>query len=319
VAVLVLVLVGASVYWRLAPAGAAATPAGATAPAKAAVGATPTAAPPTAVPATAIPAPAAPAPAAAPSVPPTATPGPEQRLAAAEAALAAGDVAGSLALLTALEQSDPATPGLDDALARAHTGRGGALLEQGSLDPAYAAFGEALKRRPDHGPALDGQKRVVLAKNWARMEAAWGADDEAAIAALEENLQLDPDFRDTRAKLYALLVGKADRLLAAGDRGGAVPVLTRALEVNPDGAEARQRLAAYTPTPAPPPPPPAPAPAPPPPPPPAPPAPKPGPPPPAPAPKPPPVQAPAPPAPRPPAPAPAPPPQRQTINPSGTP
>ncbi|HYU17299.1 MAG TPA: tetratricopeptide repeat protein, partial [Chloroflexota bacterium] len=42
-----------------------------------------------------------------------------------------------------------------------------------------------------------------------------------------------------------------DRLLSAGDREAALPVLERALEVNPDGEEARQRLASYTPTPAP--------------------------------------------------------------------
>ena len=93
------------------------------------------------------------------------------------------------------------------------------------------------------------------------MEAAWGKDDDAAIKALEENMILDPGFRDTRPKLYSLLIGKADRMLNGGDRDGAFPVLMRALDVLPDAGEAQRRLASYTPTPVPVPPPPPPAPA----------------------------------------------------------
>ena len=83
------------------------------------------------------------------------------------------------------------------------------------------------------------------------MEANWGKDDDAAIKALEENMILDPGFRDTRPKLYSLLINKADRLLNGGDRDGAFPVLMRALEVQPDAGEAQRRLATYTPTPRP--------------------------------------------------------------------
>jgi outer membrane biosynthesis protein TonB len=88
------------------------------------------------------------------------------------------------------------------------------------------------------------------------MEAAWGKDDDAAIKALEDNMILDPGFRDTRNKLYSLLIAKADRLLNGGDRDGAFPVLMRALDVLPGAGEAQRRLATYTPTPVPAPPPP---------------------------------------------------------------
>lgn len=82
----------------------------------------------------------------------------------------------------------------------------------------------------------------ALAADWARMEASWDRDDEAAIAALEEIMQIDPNYRETKEKLYALLVGKADRLQKEGDRDGAIAALKRALEVKPDGVEAQQLL-----------------------------------------------------------------------------
>ncbi len=44
-------------------------------------------------------------------------------------------------------------------------------------------------------------------------------------------MRVNPAFRETRQKLYAKLITKADRLLASGDRDGAHPLLMYALEV----------------------------------------------------------------------------------------
>ena len=86
-----------------------------------------------------------------------------------------------------------------------------------------------MRRRPT------GQKQIILAKNYAIMEAAWGKDDDAAIKALEENMLIDAGFRETRPKLYALLIMKADRLIEAGEREAASPSLDcGALNVLPD-------------------------------------------------------------------------------------
>ena len=95
------------------------------------------------------------------------------------------------------------------------------LVDQGNTDGAYEQFGGALKVRPGDPAAKGGQDQIILAKNYAIMEAAWGKDDERAIKALEENMLLDPGYRETRPKLYSLLIIKADRLLEAGEREAA--------------------------------------------------------------------------------------------------
>jgi serine/threonine-protein kinase len=185
---------------------------------------------------------------------------PNQRLAQVRDTFEAGNHASALALLGELRQSNPTLAGLDDAEYDVRMGFARALLDQGNPDGAYEQFGGALKVRPADAAATEGQKQIVLAKNYAIMEAAWGKDDDAAIKALEENMLIDAGFRETRPKLYGLLIGKADRLIAAGERDAAHEVLLRALQVLPEGGEAQRRLVTYTPTPTPtpePPPPPA--------------------------------------------------------------
>lgn len=220
---------------------------------KAAVAPAPTAAPPPAATAaqpiavpvalTAIPTPTA--------IPPTATPSPGQRLENAVALSTSGEHAKALELLVALRASAPQTAGLDDALFKTHLDYGSKLLAENDLEGSYAQFEAALAVRPGDAAALDAQKRVTLSRSWNRMEAAWGNDDEAGIAALEEIMRLNAEYREARGKLYALLIAKSDRLLNVGDRPGAYPILMRALEVSGGGEEAQRRLAVYTRTPVP--------------------------------------------------------------------
>jgi hypothetical protein len=192
-----------------------------------------------------------------PAAPPTLTP--NQRLAQVRDTFEAGNHASALALLDELRHANPSLAGLDDAEYDIRVGFARSLLEQGNADAAYEQFGGALKVRPGDPTATNGQNQIILAKNYAIMEAAWDTDIDLAINALEENMARDAGYRDTRPKLYALLIRKADRLLAANERDAAFPVLTRAIQVLPDGGEAQQRLVSYTPTPAPTPVPPPPA------------------------------------------------------------
>jgi serine/threonine protein kinase len=188
------------------------------------------------------------------AVPPTAVPPtltPNQRLAEARDAADAGNFPTALKLLDDLRASNPTLAGLDAATYDIHMAFAQALLQQGNPDGAYEQFGVALKARPSDPAAKAGQDGIILAKNYTIMEVAWGKDDDAGIKALEENMQINPDFRETRPKLYALLINKADRLIGAGERDAAFDVLMRALQVQPDAGAAQQRLASYTPTPLP--------------------------------------------------------------------
>jgi S1-C subfamily serine protease len=183
--------------------------------------------------------------------PPTVTPSAPDRIREARAVLDGGDAARAIELLTALKRQEVSDPSLDETLYQAFLKHGQITLGRNELDLSYAMFAEALKLKPNDPAAQDGQKQVVLAKNWAKMEATWTTDQDASIAALEEIFRSDPNYRDARAKLYAQLVGKAERLLSANKRDEALPVLRRAMEVNPNGDEARRHLRTYTPTPVP--------------------------------------------------------------------
>jgi hypothetical protein len=200
----------------------------------------PTAVPPTAVPPTAVPPTA---------VPPTLTP--NERLAHVKDAADAGNFPTALKLLDELRASNPSMAGLDAAEYDIHMAFAQALLQQSNPDGAYGEFGAALKVRPNDPAAKAGQDGIILAKNYTIMEANWDRDTDTAIRALEDNMLIDPDYRETRQKLYVLLLRKADRLIEAGERDAAFEVLMRALQILPDAGEAQRRLASYTPTPMP--------------------------------------------------------------------
>ncbi|MFN8636541.1 MAG: protein kinase [Chloroflexota bacterium] len=200
----------------------------------------------------AVQAPAAQAPAVqAPAVTPTVSSA--QQVAAARASVTAGQYPRAIDSLTSLKRTAPGTADLDDALFDAHVAFGKQLFDQGDLDGSWGQYEAALAVRPNDLTAGEGKRQIVLAKNWRQMEAAWDRDPDAAIAALDAIMQVDASYRggEAKQKLYALLIARADRLLAAGDRDGAFTALMKAVGLDPERAEARQRLAAYTPTPLP--------------------------------------------------------------------
>ena len=121
-----------------------------------------------------------------PSVAPTLRP--EERLAQARGVADAGNYRAALDILDGLSQSNPTLAGLDDARYDIHMAFAKALLDQNNHDGSYAEYAEALKVRPNDAAAVEGQKQIVLAKNYAIMEANWDKDDEAAIRALEDEL-----------------------------------------------------------------------------------------------------------------------------------
>ena len=181
----------------------------------------------------------------------TATPSPSDGLQEARTLLGKGDAGRAIEVLEMLTRRDGTSPELDETLYQAYLKHGQATLGRHDLDLSYAMFAEAARLKPNDPAAHDGQKQVVLAKAWAWMEATWTTDPDASLAALEEIVLLDPNYREARPKLYAQLVGEAKRLIQANRRADALPVLQRAIEVSTNGDEARQLLLSYTPTPAP--------------------------------------------------------------------
>jgi len=181
----------------------------------------------------------------------TATPSPSDGLQEARTLLGKGDAGRAIEILEMLTRRDGTSPELDETLYQAYLKHGQATLGRHDLDLSYAMFAEAARLKPNDPAAHDGQKQVVLAKAWAWMEATWTTDPDASLAALEEIVLLDPNYREARPKLYAQLVGEAKRLIQANRRADALPVLQRAIEVSTNGDEARQLLLSYTPTPAP--------------------------------------------------------------------
>ena len=173
------------------------------------------------------------------------------RLEEARSALGAGDAGRSIELLSSLRNEQGSTPIVDELLYQAYLAHGRTLIGANDLDLSYAIFGEALKLKPDDPSALDGQKQVVLIKNSSIVQRMWATDPDAAISALEDSMRFDPEYDRTREWLYSLLVQKSERLLQAGERSEGVAALIRAIEVDPDRPEARQRLTALTPTPLP--------------------------------------------------------------------
>jgi hypothetical protein len=179
---------------------------------------------------------------------PIQTTGPEQRLQTARAALDAGRLDEARAIVDDLRVVASGTAGLGDVVATVYLRQGRALAEAGHHDEALAAFDVALQARPDDADMRAAKQQSTLQKRWDAMEAAWGKDEDATLAAAEEIFAADPEFRDVRQKLYALLVARGNRLAESGDRAAGMAALERARVVYPAGQEAAQSLVALTPT-----------------------------------------------------------------------
>jgi serine/threonine-protein kinase len=196
--------------------------------------------------ATPIPTPAAVLVAPPAGAPPTSTspvrPDPTGLLGAADEARTAGDFQRAMDILQGLKAMTPPPDGIDDRLYQTHVAYGQKLLERGEHPASLDQFAAALAIRPDGREALDGQRLVRQIQNWDQIGAQWDNDPDAALAAAEANYAIDPTWRDTREKLYALLIGRADRQWARGEPDAARATLERAMTVDPGAGDADDRM-----------------------------------------------------------------------------
>lgn len=112
----------------------------------------------------------------------------------------------------------------------AHETRLGELLEAAGDAQALDVYRAALTRDPEAIGAVRGVSRI--------------AERSADPALLEEAAEREARIQVEPARAAAVLVGAADRLMAAGQPERAAAALTRALEVHPEHELAAERLEA---------------------------------------------------------------------------
>ena len=173
-------------------------------------------------------------------------------------AMAAQQWAGAIDAINRIRALDPSCD-VSEAAYTAHVNYGNELLAAGDADAATVQFGLALVVRPEGAEAVAGLRQAaatppptltavqLLAQ---RLDGTWAAGDwEASISLIRQILALDPEAPGMTEKLYAAHVNYGHQLSAAGRLDEAKEQFTRALEVNPQGAEAAvalQDLAART-------------------------------------------------------------------------
>lgn len=103
------------------------------------------------------------------------------------------------------------------------------LVEENRLEEAIRYFDRALQLRPAE-QAIREQKR--LATLYLAGLGYWGADWEGAIEVFQALYQLQPEYKDTRQRLYNALVSYANGLAAKGEWCAARDQYDRALAMN---------------------------------------------------------------------------------------
>lgn len=177
-----------------------------------------------------------------------------------------GDWERAIGFIEQILALEPDYEGMTEKLYAARVNYGYQLLGKGDPDGATAQFNSALEIKPDGPEAQAGREQAAawvptpttaptpstpaptltaeeqLAKSlhepWAVKN--WGA----VIGIIEQILALNPDYDDMTEKLYAAHVNYGRQLVAEDRLEEAKVEFTRALDVKPDGGEARAELQA---------------------------------------------------------------------------
>lgn len=143
----------------------------------------------------------------------------------------------AIALLEEMRAASPADALVREALLEAYIAQARTLVAQGLLDEALQIVDRAVALRPQD-PRVQ-QEREAAQLYMEGMKRHQAGDWSGAAAALERVYAMDPAYRDVREMLYSAYLNEGLARRASGNLGAARRALDRALEVYPEGEEAR--------------------------------------------------------------------------------
>ncbi|MFQ5814685.1 MAG: L,D-transpeptidase family protein, partial [Anaerolineae bacterium] len=145
----------------------------------------------------------------------------------------------AIELLEQIRGIDPANADAEEKLFVAHFNFATQLVKDGQLEEAVAHFDQALLLRPEYLPTQEARELAVAylkgleshrQENWAE-----------AIASLEKVYQTDQSYQEVEPLLYEVHWQQGAALQANGRLAEALGEYRRALEIRPQGIEARTR------------------------------------------------------------------------------
>jgi tetratricopeptide (TPR) repeat protein len=142
-------------------------------------------------------------------------------------------------LLEEIRNIDPANADAEEKLFAAHFNFATQLVEDGQLEQAIAHFDQALLLRPGYPPAQEARELATTYLKGAEShhQGSWAE----AIASLEKVYQKDRSYQEVGSLLYEAHWRQGALLQANGQLAQALAEYRRALEIWPEGIEARTR------------------------------------------------------------------------------
>jgi len=144
-----------------------------------------------------------------------------------------------IALLEEMRAMIPSDAMVRESLLNAYLQQARALVSEGLLEEALMYVDRAVVLRP-HDTRVQ-RERQAAQLYMEGMQHHQAGDWAAATQALGRVYEIDPEYRDVRDMLYSAYLNLGRAYRAAGSLGQARKALDEALQVQPDGEEARNQ------------------------------------------------------------------------------
>ncbi len=167
-------------------------------------------------------------------------------------AWAAEDWDQAIFLINQIRAIDPDYDDMAERLYMAYVNYGSQLLTEGNSGEAIAQFDLALEIKPGGEEAVAGLQQASVTPTPTLsveeqleqdLDDAWEAGNwEEAISLIEQILEINPEYDEMTEKLYAAHVSYGYQLAAEGKLEEAKGAFSHALDIKPDGEEAKAGL-----------------------------------------------------------------------------